>query len=869
MSASDLKLLERKLMREINAREQAEKLLEEKSLALYESNTQLKEVNGKLKTILEEKSNTLFRRELEYKSLVENINDIICKTDLLGTISYVNPIVETILGYEGHEVVGKTLFDFLPNHFKNKGKLFYEKQITQKNCLSYVEIPALTKEDEVVWLGVNIQFYTENCPGCDKKKCILKNNQSLSSNKDCHFKEVIIVARDITEQKNTQKLLARQTYFLEQNIKEQELTSEIALELNTLKPFENRINNVIEKVGKHARVSRVYIFEDLDGGALTSNTFEWIQVGVRPEKENLQNVDYQNFPSWKKLLKAHGRIYAENITSLPRDLQPILNQLSVKSIIVYPLTIKNKPIGFIGFVDTVTIRKWTKTHIELLRTISGMVSATFEREYMENSIKEERDKANKANNAKSEFLANVSHEIRTPMNAILGFSEALSLKLEKPKDREMIKSVVKSGQLLLSLLNDILDFSKLEAGKIELNYSAINLINTIEETVQLFMANADKKKIYLHFKFPDHIPQSIIIDEHRIKQVCFNLIANAIKFTHEGGVLVKANFVKSSANKGTVIIKVRDTGIGISPSQTKVIFESFRQQYGQADRQYGGTGLGLTISQKLIENMGGAITVKSKVGIGSEFTVTIPNVETSDEVLTKNNDNQQLPKLNDFELAIILIVDDTLDNTKILKEFLPKKNIRVQSVSNGAEAQRICQQHKFDLMFIDIKLPDINGTELALKIRKLQPKSKIVAYTASEVNIGGLSCHHTFDSYLPKPLDRKRLIRILNKLLKSRDAKADVSLKLDAAMKKQLPTIVEHLETVFLPQWEKNNGYLILYEIKLFAMQLQDYAHSVNVPILSNYAAKLNEFIELIDLDNINRQMQKFPEIIEELKANT
>ncbi|MCT4647490.1 MAG: PAS domain S-box protein, partial [Carboxylicivirga sp.] len=108
MSASDLKLLERKLMREINAREQAEKLLEEKSLALYESNTQLKEVNGKLKTILEEKSNTLFRRELEYKSLVENINDIICKTDLLGTISYVNPIVETILGYEGHEVVGKT-----------------------------------------------------------------------------------------------------------------------------------------------------------------------------------------------------------------------------------------------------------------------------------------------------------------------------------------------------------------------------------------------------------------------------------------------------------------------------------------------------------------------------------------------------------------------------------------------------------------------------------------------------------------------------------------------------------------------------------------------------------------------------------------
>lgn len=866
MSAEDYRLLKRKLNREINAREQAEKLLEEKSLALFESNTQLKEVNGTLKNLLQEKSNTLFRREQEYKSLVENINDIICKTDLEGTISYVNPIVETILGYAPHELIDKTVFNFLPNHFKIKGSLFYEDQITQKNCLSYIEVPALTKENKMVWFGVNLQFYTENCPDCTKKKCILKNNESISSKDDCHFKEVIIVARDISEQKNTQKLLARQTYFLEQNIKEQELTSEIALELNTLKPFKTRVNNILEKVGKHARVSRVYVFEDEEDGTLTNNTFEWIKPGVEAGKNNLQNILYNQFPSWNRILANEGRIYAENVVNLPDDLQPILKQLSVKSIVVYPLTIKNKSIGFIGFVDTTTTRKWTKTNIELLRTISGMVSAAFEREHMESSIKAERDRANKANNAKSEFLANISHEIRTPMNAILGFSEALSLKLEKPKDRGMIKSVVKSGKLLLSLLNDILDFSKLEAGKIELNNDATNLKNTILEIIQLFSANAKKKNIYLNYKIDNSVPEAILIDEHRVKQVCFNLVANAIKFTHKGGVLVDVAFVKKDTIKGTVYIKVSDTGIGISPTQTKVIFESFRQQYGQANRRYGGTGLGLTISQKLVENMGGSIEVESSVDVGSEFKVTIPDIEITENALPNNHEELNLPELPVFEPACILIVDDTIENTRILKEFLPSNQL-IRTAATGTEAELKCKEQGFDLMFLDIKLPDIDGHQLAVNIRKFQPTAKIVAYTASEINDEKLSNQQVFDDFLAKPLDRKRLIQVLNKFLIAEKDKQTVSPKLSEAVKKELPSIIEHLQTTFLPQWKKINGYLILYDIKSFATELSDYAESQKVYLLTDYSKNLKEAVELINLTNIKEHLQRFPEIIEELKT--
>ena len=249
----------------------------------------------------------------------------------------------------------------------------------------------------------------------------------------------------------------------------------------------------------------------------------------------------------------------------------------------------------------------------------------------EKALIEEKQKAEAANLAKSEFLANMSHEIRTPMNAILGFTETLHQRLSDPSHKKMVQSVASSGKMLLALLNDVLDLSKIEAGRLTINHQPTNLPLMVEEILMLFKEKVNQKGLTIQTECNEGFPTIIIIDETRIRQIVFNLIGNAVKFTHQGGVVVRMRFTPDSGldegeATGLLQVEVEDTGIGIDREQTKAIFEPFFQHSGQSNREYGGTGLGLTISSRLAERMHGTIMVRSQPGKGSVFTVEIPHL---------------------------------------------------------------------------------------------------------------------------------------------------------------------------------------------------------------------------------------------------
>jgi len=258
----------------------------------------------------------------------------------------------------------------------------------------------------------------------------------------------------------------------------------------------------------------------------------------------------------------------------------------------------------------------------------GTIIDVTESKRLQEELKKSREEAIKANMAKSEFLANMSHEIRTPLNAVIGFTELLETMVQDGKQINYLQSIKSGGKNLLMLINDILDLSKIEAGKLEFKYEAVNPYFLIDEIKQIFSIKIAEKDIAFIVEVKDDIPASLILDEVRLRQVIFNLIGNALKFTETGYVkfsvrkLISAN----DTSKVDLIVDVEDTGIGIPQPQQKSIFDAFQQQSGQSTRKYGGTGLGLSISKRLVEMMGGEISLRSEVGKGSVFSFVLSNV---------------------------------------------------------------------------------------------------------------------------------------------------------------------------------------------------------------------------------------------------
>lgn len=370
----------------------------------------------------------------------------------------------------------------------------------------------------------------------------------------------------------------------------------------------------------------------------------------------------------------------------------------------------------------------------------------------EKKANEERDKAERANNAKKEFLSVMSHEIRTPLNAIISSVNLLE-KQEDKIDDELIKILKDASENLLALVSDILDFSKIESGKIKLEENDFNLKELVERVVNVYSTQSKKRNNKLNLIIESLNHEYFIGDYLRMSQILNNLISNAIKFTENGNIYVRVKCIKEENEIYSILFEVEDTGIGISEDKIDYIFEEFTQENYSITRKYGGSGLGLSITKNLILLMNSNINVQSKLGVGSKFYFCL-NLKKSNII----ENSQSSITTGDISKIKILLVEDNDINIKLTSKILDNWNVKYKVAKNGLIALKTLENEKFDTILMDLQMPEMDGFTATQKIREFDNKTPIIAVTANSMAEEREKCLSLgFNEYITKPFKQDNL----------------------------------------------------------------------------------------------------------------
>ncbi len=492
-------------------------------------------------------------------------------------------------------------------------------------------------------------------------------------------------------------------------------------------------------------------------------------------------------------------------------------------------------------------------------------------------LKIAKDAAVAANRAKSEFLANMSHEIRTPMNAIFGFTELLENHIKDEQQKKYLAAVMSSGKTLLSLINDILDLSKIEAGKLEFEYNDVDPRSLINDIQNIFSIKIRDKDLDFHTEVDLSVPESLILDEVRLRQILFNLVGNAVKFTDTGYIklAVTCRYTDNAQSIADIIFSVQDTGIGITEDQKELIFESFKQQAGQSSARYGGTGLGLSITRRLVEMMNGEISVKSEPGKGSMFYVMLKDVRISSlEEMTGTRSGNDIVR---FEKGLVLVADDLEINRDLLKGLLKFSDIRIIEAENGKEAVNLARLYHPDMILMDMKMPVMDGYEATqiLKSDEFMKSIPVIAVTASvmvedEYRVQKSGC----EGFLRKPFSMSDLFKEMMRFLPySAKEPATVechdrnlfSMPLTPEAKEKLLELVHILKNEMADKWNRVKTSFYFNEIEDFAIETSELGVLYDVGMLADWGADLFQQARNFDMEKLPETLEYYPEMIKEI----
>lgn len=376
-----------------------------------------------------------------------------------------------------------------------------------------------------------------------------------------------------------------------------------------------------------------------------------------------------------------------------------------------------------------------------------------------------KEKAELHSRLKTEFISNISHEIRTPLNAIIGFGQVLTDKLEDRQTKKLTSQIVNSSEMLLQLINDLLDFSKIEAGKLALDYGPYNLRQSIRKLLDIFHAQASNKGLTIKLNIDKNLPKEMIFDELRLKQVLANLISNAVKFSSAGDIEIGIKVKQKDDTHCLFDVWVLDNGIGISKSQQENLFQPFIQAESSTARKYGGSGLGLNICNKLLEQMNSKLHVDSDMGKGARFYFTLELSHSIGDEYIHNQEATQL--ITQFQKTRVLLAEDNDINVEVITAMLNSTNLQILRVANGNDAIHKLSQQSFDAILMDIQMPEMDGYEATRVIRhQMNGTLPIIALTANAMQQDIDACLNAgMDDHVSKPIRKEKLLEVLDKYL--------------------------------------------------------------------------------------------------------
>ncbi|MBI1224913.1 MAG: PAS domain S-box protein [Bacteroidetes bacterium] len=856
----EIDLLKRRLEREISSRKQAEAILEKKAVELYEANLQLRKLNENLEQEILDRTKALKASELRYRQIVENANDIIYRADAQGYFTYANKTATRLLGYSQEDIIGRHFIEFVHPDWREEVEVFYKKCRDENMMETYLQFPVLTKEGEIIWLAQHVQFIISEgaiteaaavARDFTKRKLAedqLKNTQLRLTSLIANLQSGILV-----EDENRRIVLANERFCKKFNIpvppemlvgtdcsQSAEQSKHLFADPDKfihdveflLKEKQTRVGDEIQMAdgrilsrdyipvfGEGEYMGHLWQYRDITEQRQADEKLRLSEEKYRVIIENMElgllEVDnlgrigraYQRFCDMVGYSEAELVGKKANDILLPDEFLPVMKQQAIDRIkgkaSVYEIQLikKNGSRIWVMISGAPIFNQWGK----VIGTIGIHYDVTAQRR-LQQELFEARLRAEEAQEAEKQFLANMSHEIRTPLNAIIGMTHLL-YDTEPTTDQHNFLDILKySSEMLRYLINDLLDISKIRAGKMELHNKEFDLGGLVRTLQKTFQLKLESKPVDVESKVDARLDTLVIGDDLLLNQILMNLVGNAEKFTAEGKIGIRASIVGRARKTLKVRFEVYDTGIGIPSNKLELIFQSFRQVDGDIRRRYGGTGLGLSIVKNLVELHGGTIWVESVEGQGSTFIFEIEFKDTGKPISTVVQQHKfvRADFSNNF---LVLIVEDNSMNRRYLSSLFKKWNVAHKMAINGREGLEMAQAETFDLIFMDIQMPEMDGYEASIAIRSTANPNRetpIVALTASAMlSRKDKAFQAGMNDYVSKPFTPEQIYLVLEKYLKIEEKRSSEVLEMPAlenAGEEAKPNTANGLDRAYLQE---------------------------------------------------------------------